>query len=105
MRLVMPLARLVDLPRLRVRQVRLRSRRRTLVIVDTTRVLQRQRRRRLVVVVRRWCRMQRVWVRPRPHLEARLVRLVRRLGGKRCEEVRARRMRPRQQVWLQVRLW
>ena len=103
--LVKPLVRLVDLPRLRGRQLRLQSRRRMLGIVGTTRVQEQLLRRRLDVVVRRWRRMQPVWVRPRLHLVARLVRLVRRLDGKHCEEVRARQMQPRQRVWLQVRLW
>ena len=37
--------------------------------------------------------------------EAPLVRPVRRLGGKHCEEVRVRQMRRRQRVWLRVPLW
>ena len=36
--------------------------------------------------------------------EAPLVRPVRRLGGKHCEEVRVRQMQRRRRVWLQVPL-
>ena len=61
----MQLVRLVDLLRLRVRRLLLQGRRRTLAIVDTTKVLlQRQQRSQGVsVVVHRWCRTHLVLVR------------------------------------------
>ena len=60
----MQLVRLVDLLRLRVRRLLLQGRRRTLAIVDTTKVLLQQQRSQVVsVVVHRWCRTHLVLVR------------------------------------------
>ena len=98
------LARLEDLLRLRHRLQRLLSVTRTRGIVGTTRVL-------LKVGLRPgvagalWCTTRRAWVLPPRRQEARPVTRVRRLAGKRCEVVRARLTRPRQQVWLRVRWW
>ena len=101
-----PLATLEDRRQLRLRQRRRRSRRQTLGIVDTTRVLLRVGLRRwLVVAGGLWCTTRRAWVRPRRRREAHQVMQVRRLAGKRCEVVRARWTLPRQQVWQLVRRW
>ena len=74
-------------------------------IVGTTRVLLRVVVSRAQVAQALWCTTQRAWVRPQQQREARPVRLVRRLAGKRCEVARVRRTQPRQQVWRLVRLW
>ena len=52
-----------------------------------------------------WCTTQPAWVLPRQRREARPVRLVRRLAGKRCEVERVRWTLRRQRVWLHMQLW
>ena len=101
-----PLARQEDPRRLRHRLQRQLKVRLIRGIVGTMRVL-------LRVVVRRvlevgealWCTTRRAWVRPRQQREARPVRRVRRLAGKRCEVARVRLTQPRLQAWPLVRLW
>ena len=89
-----------DRLRLRPRLQQQRMKRQMRGIVGTTRVLLRVGLR--WVAEGLWCTTQPVWVLPRQRREARPVRPVRRLAGKRCEVVRVRWMRPRQQGWLQV---
>ena len=99
-----PLARQEDLLRLRHRLHRQLSARLTPGIEVTTRVLLRVRQG-AVVEGDLWCRTRRAWGPPLQQQEAHPVTLVRRLAGKRCEVVRARWTRARQQVWLLVRQW
>ena len=100
-----PLTMQEDRLRLRRRPQRQRMMGRMRGIVGTTRVLLRVMVRLVEVAEGLWCTTQPVWVLPRQQREARPVRPVRRLAGKRCEVVRVRWMRPRQQVWLRVRRW
>ena len=91
-----------DRLRLRPRLQQQRMKRQMRGIVGTTRVLLRVAVRLVEVAEGLWCTTQPAWVLPRQRREARPVRLARRLAGKRCEVVRVRRMRPRQQGWRQV---
>ena len=91
-----------DRLRLRPRLQRQRMKPQMRGIVGTTRVLLTVAVRLVEVAEGLWCTMQPAWVLPQQRREARPVRLVSRLAGKRCEVVRVRRMRPRQQGWRQV---